>query len=95
MHRKRSRQSQSYAPFKPVGSVHLPPLLPAPAMGAWGPSTACWPAYTPSGPHCAAPYTWSQGPATPVTPNIALTISEMLTQPQVGLQIDLVTSFEF
>jgi len=77
-----------------VGSAHLPPLLPAPAMGAWGPSTACWPAYMPSGPHCAAPYTWSQGPTAPVTPNIALTISEMLTQPQVGLQIDLVTPFE-
>lgn len=90
--RKRSRQNQSFAPFKPVGSAHLPPLLPAPTMGAWGPSAACWPAYTPSSPHCAAPYTWSQGPAAPVTPNIALTISEMLTQPQgappLGLKLD-------
>lgn len=77
-----------------MGSAHLPPLLPAPAMGAWGPSTVCWPAYTPSGPHCGAPYTWSQGPAAPVTPNIAVTISEMLTQPQVGLLFDLVPSSE-
>lgn len=93
--RKRSRQGQNFAaPFKSLGSGHLPPLLPAPAMTAWGPSQpACWHPH-PTG-QCAAPYSWSQAAArtaASVTPNIALTISEMLSQPQglppLGLKLD-------
>ena len=87
--RKRSRQSQSFAaPFKSFGSAHLPPLLPAPAMTPWGPpQPACWPLHpSQTSGQCVAPYNWSQ--AAPPTaaapaPNIALTISEMLSQPQV------------
>lgn len=85
--RKRSRQGQNFAaPFKSLGSAHLPPLLPAPAMTSWGPpQPACWHPH-PTG-QCAAPFSWSQAAAptaAPVTPNIALTISEMLSQPQVS-----------
>ena len=70
-----------------MGTAHLSPLLPAPAMTPWGPPQTAWPSYTPqaTGPS-TAPYNWCQGAtatAAPVTPNIALTISEMLTQPQV------------
>ena len=69
-----------------MGTSYLPPLLPAPTMTPWSaPQPACWPPYTPQATsQCAAPYNWSQAPLAPVTPNIALTISEMLTQPQVG-----------
>lgn len=93
--RKRSRQGQNFAaPFKSLGSAHLPPLLPAPAMTSWGPpQPACWHPH-PTG-QCAAPFSWSQAAAptaAPVTPNIALTISEMLSQPQglppLGLKLD-------
>lgn len=55
-------------------------------MTSWGPPhPPCWPPHA-TGP-CAVPYTWSQAAAStaaPVTPNIALTISEMLSQPQVS-----------
>lgn len=86
--RKRSRQSQGFVtPFR--GSAHLPPLLPAPALGAWG---STWPSYTSQGQQCAGPYACSQAAAAPITPNIALTISEMLTHPQgappLGLKLD-------
>ena len=56
-------------------------------MTPWGPPQTAWHSCTPQAvSHGAAPYNWFQGAAAtaaPVTPNIALTISEMLTQPQV------------
>ena len=57
-------------------------------MNPWGPpQPACWPPHPSQTPgQYVAPYDWSQAApptAAPPNPDIALTISEMLSQPQV------------